>query len=240
MKWTKRNVFTALNIEDDIRDHFLELFTDWWKDNVYVRPEDANNTHWIGEFFDNVGEGNFEHFTYDYDWKTKEWIIHYNKTEYRFPENWPYEDVDKEPDLEMLWHSGYYDGPLSGMALYNGKYVWFECDQWGECIDNDDPCPDYGMRTYTLHELSEGDLKDQFEAHERFRKYVGHHTDYGVNYSPYEGKPSNILDKFYNWMKRRPQKDFKKNKVLGTFAICQFRRPRPLPQTKKEGKVVKE
>ena len=225
MKWTKRNLFAALNIEDDIRDHFLDLFQEWWEKNVC---EEKDRMKQISLFFEDIGP-NFQNFSYDYDYRSREWVIEYKGTEYRFPENWPYEEVDKEPDLEMLWHSGYYDGPLSGMALYNGNFVWFECDQWGDRYDNPDPCPDYGMRTYTLYELSEMDLKNEFDIHERFRKYVGHHTDYGVNYAPCDGKARSVLDKFYNWRKKHPSKDLKKNKQLGTFALCQFRRPRPLP-----------
>lgn len=236
MRWTKRNLHAALNVADHVQDHFLFLFQDWWKENVYVRPEDADNSHWINEFFNDIGP-NFEHFSYDYHWQDKEWVIRYKGTEYRFEQNWPYEYVEEEPDLEMLWHCGYYDGPLNGMALYNGEFVWFDHDKYGDRCDDDDLCPDYGSRTYNVYAISEEDLKTQFAIHERFEKYVGKHSNYGVNYAPYEGKSREELDKFYKWKKKQPSKDLTKGKLLGNFSYVQFRKPRPLSPATKEGTV---
>ena len=239
MKWTKRTLFAAMHVEDHLQSHFLDLFQDWWKENIYVRPKDADGGHYIHEFFDNIGP-NFEHFSYEYRYREKEWLIRYKGEEYRFPETWPYENLEEEPDLEMLWHRGYYDGPLSGMALYNGQFVWFDCAAWGGWGDSDDLCPDYGSRTYNVYEISDKDLKTQFDIHERFEKYVGKHTNYGVNYAPYEGKSQRDLDKFYNWKKKQPSKDMTKGKLLGTFSEVQFRRPRPLPHTSPEGKIQED
>lgn len=85
---------------------------------------------------------------------------------------------DEQPDLEMLWHSNYYDGPLSGMAEYNGEYVWFNCTEED----------DYGTRIFALHRLSEEDRQLLFFQHEMWRKYIGNHCDHHPDmYADYTG-----------------------------------------------------
>ncbi len=73
----------------------------------------------------------------------------------------------EEIDLEMCWHHNYYDHPLSGMALYNGEYVWFEA--LGE-VEEDAP--------YGLYHLSDEDLTLVFNQHKDFQECVGYHTDH--------------------------------------------------------------
>lgn len=222
MKWTKSNVHHTMLAFDRLEDHIFDCFLHWWEQQHGVLK--SATPEWE-EFWDGMYTLN-NHSFFDWDWKTNEWIVHKGEEDYRFPENWVYENLEEEPDLEMLWHSGYWDGPLNGMALYNGQYVWFDChsDEYEE--------PYYGMRVYRLYELSKKELKDEFDHHSKFREYVGHHSDYGANYAPYEGKSEQELDKFYKDPKmKRPSKDFKKNKVLGEFTEVQFRRERPLPPT---------
>ena len=46
--------------------------------------------------------------------------------------------IPQAKGVKFLWHSGYYDGPLSGMALWEGKHYWFECEfdyGWREIRD---------------------------------------------------------------------------------------------------------
>lgn len=41
-------------------------------------------------------------------------------------------------DLKILWHSGYHDGPLDGLALYNGKKIYF-CENTANHIYTENP-----------------------------------------------------------------------------------------------------
>src|SRR5262249_2887200 len=38
--------------------------------------------------------------------------------------------IDRER-VRLLWHDDYYDGPLSGMFLYEGVECWFQDCEWG-------------------------------------------------------------------------------------------------------------
>lgn len=129
-------------------------------------------------------------------------------------------DLYDKDDLKLsfLWHCGYYDGPMNGMALYNGQKVWFDMDE--DSYDNI-----FFMRTYKIYELSDEDIEELETSHARFQRDVGYHTDYGEVYAPFEGvknKPN--FEKYYERAKKlfKKRKDFTKNKCLGTFDRCQF------------------
>jgi hypothetical protein len=216
---------------DLLENHAFDAFYFWWEQqHGEFKP---NTPEWdnFWEGMNTLNDGTF----FNFDWETEEWVINKGGEEYRFPRSWLYEELQDEPDLVMLWHAGYYDGPLNGMALYNGQYVWFDC------FSDDYQEPYYGMRVYRLYELSEKEMKEQFNHHSKFRKYVGHHTDYGSAYAPFEGKSREEMDKFYKDPKRiQPSKNFTKNKMLGEFTDVQFRRDRPLSSKTQEGTVSDE
>lgn len=66
----------------------------------------------------------------------------------------------------VLWHCGYWDGPLSGVCLVGGRLHWFETD--------DDPLDD--ERTYLVYELTDAEARVEVERHFRFEQHVGLHT----------------------------------------------------------------
>lgn len=94
-----------------------------------------------------------------------------------------------------LWHYGFYDGPLSGLAVAeDGTHVWFsvrpETQHWR-------------YRTYEYFPLTDAELESAVNQHERFRRLVGSHTDY--EYGPdgrrtrpkYEGVKDSVQE-FYD------------------------------------------
>lgn len=138
-------------------------------------------------------------------------------------------NTDLEPDLEMLWHCGYWDGPLSGVALYNGDVVWFEVETDHGMDDDETDYPLQGLREYSLHELTEEQKMDVVFNHIMFREMVGHHCDH---------QPKNFgwftrgkrFDYFYNQWKDNQKKyahlwdrDYGKGKKLGVFAHHEFK-----------------
>ena len=133
-------------------------------------------------------------------------------------------DLDEQPDLEMLWHCGFYDHPLNGVAKYNGEYVWFDI-----IYDEDDYADDYD-----IYKLSEEDIAYEKAIHEKFQRNVGYHCDHEPKvHKEFEGKSKTLFDEFYNWVEKlkkdKPRKDYTKNEKLGTFGYYQFRnyvRPR--------------
>ena len=87
--------------------------------------------------------------------------------------------------FRILWHSGYWDGPTSGMCMFNDKKCWFETEELGGWLDEDTCEP----RLYKILEISDEQIRDLEERHHRFRKYVGSHTDYDEN-GKRTGKPT--------------------------------------------------
>lgn len=115
-----------------------------------------------------------------------------------------YDDEDEQPNLEMLWHSNYWDGPLSGVATLDGEVVWFD-------LKEED---DYGNRLFELFTMPEDVQREIFKRHEEFREAVGHHSDHHPDmHSPYRGQDQEKFDQYYKNAKKRPALDPKGKKV---------------------------
>lgn len=96
--------------------------------------------------------------------------------------------------VKPLWHSGYWDGPLSGMCRYKNQDYWFWC-----ITDTDDPT---SRRKYAVVELTDKEMVYEKQVHTDFRKWVGTHTDYDETYrrvSDGSGvHPQSMHDNFYS------------------------------------------
>jgi hypothetical protein len=81
--------------------------------------------------------------------------------------------LDKAP--QYLWHCGYYDGPLSGVCMHNGKEHWFECTYETHWIDEDEEGESeyYQGRVFGLIELTDEEIRQEWERHKLFVKYGG-------------------------------------------------------------------
>lgn len=79
-------------------------------------------------------------------------------------------DVIPRSDVRYLWHSDYYDGPLSGACLWRGNRYWFVC------VDMADD--ERQTRTFHLIDLTPAEWQHEDAKHALFRECVGHHTDY--------------------------------------------------------------
>ena len=130
-----------------------------------------------------------------------------------------FHDEDEQPDLTMIWHSNYYDGPLSGMAKFNDEYVWFDL------LEEDHS----GNRLFGLYRLSEDDLEAEQEHHKEFQEAVGYHCDH----DPKVNKPFVCKDKkkfkAYYAKKREPRELSKPENLIGKYYWYQFKqwaRPR--------------
>ena len=83
-------------------------------------------------------------------------------------------DLDKYAELEgvrVLWHLEYWDEPLSGVVEHGGTTYFFQA----EPFDWDDPP---SVHRLVVYQLSDEELEFERDEHERFRRYVGTHTDY--------------------------------------------------------------
>jgi len=128
--------------------------------------------------------------------------------EIEVPINYMHEADDTEHAI-MLWHSDYYDGPISGLAEYKGKKVWFK---WHGTAH--EPLTD--LRIFNLHEMSDEAIEYEEERHQRFRDMIGHHCDYGVlagdvNYT------AESFDEYYDAPGHAVERDYTKNKIVATL-----------------------
>lgn len=113
--------------------------------------------------------------------------------------------MERFPDMggrvQMLWHSNYYDGPLSGYVELDGQPgYWVDCisDRWDERPDSADDsctgkdgnggCKEYPGnnqccstiwdRVFLVYKLDGEQDRIATENHALFREHVGTHTDY--------------------------------------------------------------
>lgn len=93
-----------------------------------------------------------------------------------------YQNFPQLSSIKMLWHSGYWDGPLSGMCSVAGEKYWFECiEQWDDKNsypeDDDDFYPPW-YRRYLIWKLDPEQQVTIESRHLKFQTMVGTHTDY--------------------------------------------------------------
>lgn len=110
---------------------------------------------------------------------------------------------ESNAQTRMLWHSSFYDGPQSGMMLWNGEMMWFSMydekyteilmpdDEWqgwveyykkkhGTEPDEEDRIEFDRTRYFKVYKLP-SDVKDSIiHNHKLFQTYVGLHTDYNL------------------------------------------------------------
>jgi hypothetical protein len=71
-------------------------------------------------------------------------------------------------DLQYLWINDYYDGPLTGMTLFNGEKHWFKIKRASNRRGN----------LYFLYKLTPDQITHEEYWHKMFEKYVGTHWTY--------------------------------------------------------------
>lgn len=93
--------------------------------------------------------------------------------------------------MRLLWHSGFYDGPLNGMCLFNGQKHWFRL------LDEDEQTQE---RTFEIVQLPDEEIAALEKDHAQFAKHVGTHTEYNeLNRRDHNGvRPLEDHHKFYD------------------------------------------
>jgi hypothetical protein len=119
----------------------------------------------------------------------------------------------EESHFQLLWDCDYWDGPKSGILLYQKRKLWFQ--MFNENAETDD------HRQFAIIELLESQLDEEEYWHELFKEKVGTHTDYDEYSKRPVGalKPREMWPEFYEIHKNRKPRDFSKNLVVGWFEL---------------------
>lgn len=114
--------------------------------------------------------------------------------------------------VRLLWHSDYYDGPLSGMCRYRGEDLWFR-------MFDENQRHGGWHRRFDLVRLTADELADERRWHDLFRRCVGHHCDYDEKGRRAVGMvhPSAMHAEFYDAARNRASRDYKNNPIVGWF-----------------------
>ncbi|MBQ1011076.1 hypothetical protein KBX53_08960 [Micromonospora sp. M51] len=68
-------------------------------------------------------------------------------------------------EVRKVWFSDWYDGPITGVAVHDGREYWFVM------VINDDTAGgtwDFNPRVYVLHRLSRDELAQAWDMHRAF------------------------------------------------------------------------
>jgi hypothetical protein len=109
-------------------------------------------------------------------------------------------------EIRLLWHWDFWDGPISGLCLYDHEKYWFEMCWEGET-----------SRRFVIRRLSPEQLADALKWHELFREKVGTHCDYDETRP--QVKPKESHREFYEAYEKRGKLDFSNAPVLGWFEM---------------------
>ena len=191
---TKKDFYRLLSVKHEVDGYLISVFRHWQQQNGVEKPEYYKTVSVIGYH-------KKDSITLRFD--------NNEELEFTLPVSY-FHDKDDTIHPVMLWYSDYYDGPISGLAEYKGKKVWY---QWKK--DALEPLTD--MRIFDFYELSDEEIEDEEQWHQYFREMVGHHCDYvedqkgRLKYSP------ESFDKFYAEGEKRKKRDYTKHKIVATL-----------------------
>jgi hypothetical protein len=116
-------------------------------------------------------------------------------------------------EVRLLWHADYWDGPRSGMLLYDGKEFWYEV-----VAESEDEAAGWYRRSAVLR-LSPEQHAEEWRWHELFRRCVGGHTDYEESGEQPVARPQpqDRWAEFSDAYRQRTPPDFSGCEVLGWF-----------------------
>lgn len=149
---------------------------------------------------------------------------------------------ESKGSTRLLWHHSYWDGPISGVMLWNGEQCWFEqdgddivtkipftdeernswtiaCAKENYPVDEDDMFEYESYRIYNVYKLSPDVMEAIEYNHNLFREYVGTHTDYDENgnRNHYGVKSSKTHDLFYKNRSEHKVYELNKQEIIGVF-----------------------
>lgn len=98
-------------------------------------------------------------------------------------------------ELEPLWYSRYWDGPIDGVVLYRGTLCWFRLNEelTSQEAHDEDVQP---LGVFEIFEMTDAELRQVVTQHLRFERYVGCHTCYHITADGSKNAQLQWWDKF--------------------------------------------
>jgi hypothetical protein len=147
-------------------------------------------------------------------------------------------------NTRMLWHHDFWDGPITGVILWNGEYCWFNqieevnietpmseedkteyikyCEQNGYKWDKYVFVDYESYRIYNVYRMPRTVMKAIIFNHSLFKYYVGTHTEYDNDGLRHRNlRPSFMHEVFYANRSEHKKVDLNLNtrEVIGTFKM---------------------
>jgi hypothetical protein len=121
--------------------------------------------------------------------------------------------------VTLLWHDDFWDGPLSGLLLWQGERCWFQMREEYEPPEGAETAPWPWYRRYLVIRLTPDQLREEEYWHDLFRKCIGTHTDYRSDGQREVGAvhPKEQHAEFYDPYSKRVPMDLTQNEVVGWF-----------------------
>jgi hypothetical protein len=134
-----------------------------------------------------------------------------------------YPEIDTS-ELKIMWHCGYYDGPLDGVVQFKNKPHWFFIHYndyvTRTSIDEEETGWQDLYQRFLLIELSREQFEEEKYWHELFRENVGTYWDYDENGKRKRDGSFKSVSKhkeYYDAAKNRLPCDYSNNKIVGWF-----------------------
>ena len=115
--------------------------------------------------------------------------------------------------VRLLFHHDWWDGPISGLAEWQGREHWYQATWDAEADDWAHP------RTFVLRRLSDEEIAEEWRVHRAFEAYVGtiHCNHDGA--AERVQRPQSEWPKFYEAFPVHAREHFEDRPEVGTFTI---------------------
>jgi len=178
----KVDLYKGAAVKDRMETHIFDYWHEWRVKQAGISRDDE-------EKYSESIYAMPEPFIWDIDYQTDEMHLRWDGGEERIPITWFFDDEKDQPDLELMWHENYYDGPLSGVAKLNGQYVWMELMEEDE---------ETGERLFGLYTMPVERKAEVFRRHKLFQEMVGYHCDHDPEvHKPFHCTDKKKFDEFY-------------------------------------------